>query len=180
MLQFSFMTNMAIVMAESKIGNAVQAGMVLTAFTAAAFVAGLLFGKISLLLRRFTIALAVGLVGLSFLILLNVNTYTMFLVAGAIFGLGFGIYNPAITLLVIGSAHKSAATRALSYFVALLGVGQFLSPITLSFITKIIGLKGVLAAWTVAAPTLLIAAVVLILVIAFSKPQEAKTASMYD
>lgn len=178
MIQFSFMTNVAIVMAEGKIGNAVQAGMVLTAFTAAAFVAGLIYGKVSQIFKRFTIVIAIGLVGLAFLMLLNVNTYTMFLVAGAIFGLGFGTYNPAIALLVIGSAHKSAATLALSIFAALMGVGQFLSPIALGYITKAIGLKGSLAAWTVAAPTCLIAAVVLTLVLAFSKSEDTKTAGM--
>ncbi|MDF2874001.1 MAG: arabinose efflux permease [Sporomusa sp.] len=178
MIQFSFMTNVAIVMTTAKIGSAMEAGMVLTAFTAAAFVAGLAYGKVSQVCKRYTVALAVGLVGLAFLVLLNVDTYVMFLAAGAIFGLGFGTYNPAVTLLLIGTAHKSAATLALSFFVALMGVGQFLSPIALGFITKTLGFAGPLAAWKVAAPTCLIAAVVLTLLIAFSKPKSTGTVHM--
>ncbi|WP_371374822.1 MFS transporter [Sporomusa aerivorans] len=178
LIQFSFMTNVAIVMTTAKIGNAMQAGMVLTAFTAAAFVAGLAYGKVAQVFKRYTVALAVGLVGLAFLMLLNVDTYALFLVAGAIFGLGFGTYNPAVTLLLIGTAHKSAATLALSFFVALMGVGQFLSPIALGFLTKMLGFAGPLAAWQLAAPACLAAAVILTLAAAFNKPKHEGTVTM--
>ncbi|HWR09399.1 MFS transporter [Sporomusa sp.] len=166
---FSFMTNVAIVMAEGKIGNAAQAGVVLTAFTSGAFATGLLYGKIAQIFREYTAALAVGLVGLAFLILVHVHTYPLFVIAGIVFGLGFGIYNPALTLLVVGSAHQSAATLAVSIYIALQGVGQFLSPIVLAFVTKILGFHGPKAAWLVAGPTLIVTCAVIILVTALLK-----------
>ncbi|WP_371374802.1 MFS transporter [Sporomusa aerivorans] len=168
---FSFMTNVAIVMAEGKIGNAAQAGLVLTAFTTGAFAAGLFYGRIARIAGRYTAALAVGLVGLAFLLLIRVHTYPLFVLAGIIFGLGFGIYNPALTLLVVGSAHPSTATLAVSVYIAFQGIGQFLSPIVLLYITTALGLHGPLAAWTVAGPALLAASMVIILLTALLKPK---------
>lgn len=176
--QFSFMTNVAIVMAEGKIGNAAQAGMVLTVFTIGAFFAGLLYGKISQIFKKYAVALAVGLIGAAFALFINADTYILFLIAGLIFGLGFGIYNPEVTLRVIGSAHKSAATLAVSVYVAMQGVGQFLSPIALGYVRKAAGLAGARADWYVAAPTLLVACVALVLVIAFTPTKGETTTNM--
>lgn len=170
-LQFTFMTNVAMVMAEGKIGNATEAGVVLTAFTGGAFAAGLLYGKIFNIFKRFTIAIAVALVGVSFLILLNVNTYPMYVMVGIIFGLGFGTYNPDFGIKLVASADKSASARAFSIYVALMGLGQFVSPILLAFITNIFGLKGPKAAWFIAAPCILGAAAIMFFVIVFTKPK---------
>ncbi|MBV7272592.1 MFS transporter [Clostridium sp. PL3] len=168
-LQFTFMTNVAMVMAEGKIGNATEAGVVLTAFTGGAFFAGLVYGKIFNIFKRFTIVIAVALVGVSFLILLSVNTYPMYVMVGIIFGLGFGTYNPDFGIKLVASADKAASARAFSIYVALMGLGQFVSPILLAFITNIFGLKGPKAAWFIAAPCILGAAAVMFLVIVFTK-----------
>lgn len=170
-LQFTFMTNVAMVMAAGKIGNAAQAGVVLTVFTGGAFAAGLMYGRIVNIFKRFTIAIAVGLVGVSFLILLNVSTYPMYIIAGTIFGLGFGTYNPDFGIKLVSSADKSASARAFSIYVALMGLGQFASPIVLAFVTNMFGLKGPKAAWIVAAACILGASAIMFLVIAFTKPK---------
>ncbi|WP_411679382.1 MFS transporter [Clostridium thailandense] len=170
-LQFTFMTNVAMVMAAGKIGNATEAGFVLTVFTGGAFAAGLAYGRIFNIFKRFTIAIAVGLVGVSFLILLSVSTYPMYILAGIIFGLGFGTYNPDFGIKLVASADKSASARAFSIYVALMGLGQFVSPILLAFVTNMFGLKGPKAAWFIAAPCILGAAAVMFLIIAFTKPK---------
>ncbi|AWI05719.1 MFS transporter [Clostridium drakei] len=170
-LQFTFMTNVAMVMTAGKIGSAPEAGFVLTVFTGGAFAAGMIYGKIFNIFKKFTIAIAVGFIGASFLILLNVNTYPMYIFAGIIFGIGFGTYNPDFGVKLVASADKSASARAFSIYVALMGLGQFVSPIVLAFITNKFGLKGPKAAWFVAAPCILTASVVMFLIIAFTKPK---------
>ncbi|SNS15754.1 Predicted arabinose efflux permease, MFS family [Anaerovirgula multivorans] len=174
-LQFSFMTNVALVMKAGEVGNAAQAGTVLTVFTAAAFVAGLIYGKVARIFKRFTISLAIGLIGASFFILLNVNTFPMFIVGAIVFGLGFGTYNPTLVLAIVRSAHKTASTIALSLYVALQGLGQFASPPILAFLTGIFGLTGPKAAWIVAAGIILSSCVISILVIGFTKPKIPET-----
>ena len=154
-LQFSFMTNIAIVLTVTGAGNAAQAGMILTVFTAVAFVAGLIFGKVSFLLKRFTITLAIGCVGTAFFIMLHADSLIVFNLAAALFGMGFGLYNPDFTLKIINSAHKTASTLALSVYVALTGLGQFASPFVLSFTANLFNLSGPKAPWTIAAAAIL-------------------------
>lgn len=171
-LTFSFMTNVSIVMVSGKIGNAAQAGFVLTLFTVGSFIASMMYGRIiSKIFRKFTIVLAVGLYGLSFLLLVSVNTYSMFCVAGIIYGLGFGTFNPEIVIKVIKSSSAPAAISTGILF-ALQGLGQFSSPFALTAITKILRISGIKAAWNVSAVCVLGAAIILCLVLAFRKSEK--------
>lgn len=95
--------------------------------------------------------MVIGLLACAFFILLNATSVNSFSVGAVIFGLGFGIYNPNMTLAVINSAHKTAYTLAVSIYVAVQGVGQFFSPYVLSFLTNAFGLTGEKASWTIVA-----------------------------
>ncbi|SHN57487.1 MFS transporter [Desulfitobacterium chlororespirans] len=175
-MMYTFFTSVAIVIVLTNVGNSAQAGMVNSMYTACAFVAGLLFVFVKQIFKRYTIVLAVALVGASFLTMLNANSFPLFILGGVLFGLGFGTYNPEMNLLVIGSAkEKSAATLAMSVYVAGQAIGQFISPIILKYATGMLGLAGPKAGWMIAAPALLVASVVLILFIALVKPKNNNT-----
>ena len=74
----------------------------------------------------------------------------MFAIASAIWGFGFGTFNPAIALKVIASVPKQAATRALAILTCAMGIGQFISPMSYSFINNLAGFEGSRASWNVA------------------------------
>lgn len=59
MVQFSFMTNVAMVMKADGIGNATQSATVLSIFTASAFVVGLLYGNIAKRLKQYSASFGV-------------------------------------------------------------------------------------------------------------------------
>ncbi|EIW16628.1 MFS transporter [Pelosinus fermentans] len=151
-LQYSFITNVALVMASEKIGGPAQAGTVLTIFTVAALIAGVFYGKISQLFKEYTLALAFAFLGAAFLVIAHYNTYEMFLLGAILYGLGFGTYNPEITIRTIKSVDKSAVTVAMSFFVCSMGIGQFGSPF-LVYIATILGFGGPKATWMIVAPT---------------------------
>ncbi len=69
------------------------------------------------------------------------NTYDMFLLGAILYVLGFGTYNPEITIRTIKSVDKSAVTVAMSFFVCSIGIGQFGSPF-LVYIATIFGFGG--------------------------------------
>ncbi|HWR06314.1 MFS transporter [Sporomusa sp.] len=167
-LQFSFVTNAAIVMAATKAGGPAQAGVVLTTFTGGAFVAGILYSRVLGLFKAYTLALSTGLLGIAFTVLVNADSYSLYIVGSALFGLGFGLYNPEITIRTIKSAHKSAATLAMSFFVASMGVGKFGAPF-LVYASQVLGFQGPKASWMVVAPTFFIVCVLLILRNVFAK-----------
>ncbi|MCR4436908.1 MAG: MFS transporter [Clostridiales bacterium] len=172
LLMVSFTTNLSIVVVVDKVGDVAQAGIVSTLFTVGAFLAGLAFAKIEQIFKRYTVAIAVGLVGASLVMLLFVNSIGLFMVGGFIFGLGFGLYNPCVTLKVIASVDKQATTRAVSLYIVAQSFAQFLSPILYIAINKALGLTGNRASWMTAGPGLVVAAVVIILFVAFVKPKE--------
>ncbi|MPW24336.1 MFS transporter [Alkalibaculum sp. M08DMB] len=148
-LQFSFMINIAMVLTNSG-GNAGQAGTILTTFTVAATIAGLLYGRVIKILRRYTLSLAIGLLSIAFFVLINAVSFTTFIVGGFIFGLGFGFYNPTMTINVMNSA-PGASTLAVSTYVSVQGIGQYFSPMILAAITGALGLTLGVGAWTIAA-----------------------------
>ncbi|MCR4436909.1 MAG: MFS transporter [Clostridiales bacterium] len=172
-LLLTYSVNMSVVVVVGKIGTVAQAGIVSSFYTIAAFLAGLSFAKIEQAIKRYTVALAVGLVGGGLLILLLANSITLFFAGAFILGFGFGLYNPCVTLKVIGSVDKQATTRAVSLYIVSQAGAQFLSPIIFMFITRSLGMTSVKAAWMIAAPTLLIATAAIILFVTFTKPKTA-------
>lgn len=155
-VQFSFMTNIAMVIQADGLGNAAQAATVLTVFTGAAFVLGLMFGNVTKLLKQFTASFAVMTVGLAFVVLIFANSMTMLIIGAVIFGMGFGTFNPAITIAVAKSAAKPKyAAVAISIYVSATGIGQFISPYVLKFLRQTLNLTATRADWQIAAATLI-------------------------
>lgn len=171
-VMFSFITNVAIVMLNDQIGDAVQAGVVLSTFTVTSFFAGLSYGQVtSRIFKKYTVVMAVILVGLSFVIFLNAKDLTTYILGSAVFGFGFGTYNPEVTIRVMSTVKQSAASTAVGVYIACQGVGQFISPIILAVLTSTLGLTGSKSAWVIAAYTLLIGAALLSIVITVVKPK---------
>ena len=146
-----FVTNAAFVMSVSKVGNANTIGLIMTISGFGGIVAGILLGWVTKVFKNFTLVLAVGFHALGFIMLLYVNSAIMFTLACAVFYFGFGIFNPAMSLKIIGSVPKSAITLALAILTCAMGVGQFISPMVYSFINNNLGVEGPRASWVVAA-----------------------------
>ena len=169
MVQFCFMTNLAMVMKADGIGNATQSATVLSIFTAAAFVVGLLYGNIAKILRQFSASIGALFVGLSFVVLIFANSIAMLIIGAVIFGIGFGLFNPAIVIAVAKSATKPKyAAVAISIYVSGTGIGQFLSPYVLKFLRGTLNLTASRADWQIAAVTLILGSAISMVLVALS------------
>ena len=147
-------------------GDSAQAGLSISAYSAISFLAGLLFSQVRKFLKQYTLAFAVLSLGLCFLTLSLAQTFPVYILGSLLFGLGFGLYNPEL-LVLVGSTIKhpegapqvkSVATLAFSIIIICQSIGQSSSQVVLSFIARLIGLEGLKASWNVAAGFLLIAA----------------------
>ncbi len=170
-----FITNAAFVMSASKVGNAQTISYIMALQSIGGITAGLLLGWVTRVMKNFTLVFALGFLAFAFVILNVVDSALMFGVACAIWGLGFGTFNPAIALKVIGSVPKSAATRALAILTCAMGVGQSISPRVYGFVNSLIGLEGPRASWIVAA-VCFVAAFVISLIKAALKQQKSLAA----
>jgi len=171
-----FITNAAFVMSASKVGNARTISYIMALQSIGGITAGLLLGWVTRVMKNFTLVFALGFLAFAFVILNFVDSALMFGVACAIWGLGFGTFNPAIALKVIGSVPKSAATRALAILTCAMGVGQSISPRVYGSVNSLIGLEGPRASWVVAA-VCFVAAFVISLIKTALKSQKGLSAS---
>lgn len=175
-VQFSFMTNVAMVMSADKLGDAAQASFVLSMFTAGSFVIGLLYGSVSKILKQYAASFGALCVGLAFVILIMANSYPVLLVGAVVFGIGFGTFNPAITMAVAGSpASPKYAALAISIYTCGTGIGQFLSPYILKFIRGIFGMTAPRADWQIAAVVLIIGSIISAIVIFMNIKKKSDT-----
>ena len=175
LIMMCFLTNAAFVMSASKVGNARTIGFIMTFQQIGGIVAGLLLGSLTKILKNFTIVFALGFLAFSFILLNFVDSAWTFTIACAFWGLGFGTFNPAMALKLIGSVPKTATTLALALLTCAMGVGQFLSPYFYSFFNRLIGIQGLRASWLVAAVCFVAAFAIVFLKLAL-KPRQAAVA----
>jgi MFS family permease len=146
----SVATNAAFVMSGCGIGTR-TIGIIMTISSGGSILAGLLLGRVTKLLGYRTLAFAMAFLATGFVLLNFVETPATFILASALYGFGFGIFTPTMVLNIIGSVPRHATTLALSIASCGMGVGQFASPVTFSFVNGLFGLRGPRASWVVAA-----------------------------
>ncbi|SNS06711.1 Predicted arabinose efflux permease, MFS family [Anaerovirgula multivorans] len=138
LLIFSFFTNIAMVITEEHLGNAASAGIVITIMTVGGLLAGILFGKVSQTLKRFTIPLSAVLTGLGFLMLSYSYSFHLILIASLLIGIGFGTTMPAVMMKIAENAPKFAITLAMAVVTSAMSLGQFVSPFALTFVETLL------------------------------------------
>jgi predicted MFS family arabinose efflux permease len=163
LVMMCFITNVAFVMSESNVGNARTIGFITALQSIGGITAGFLLGTLTKTLRNFTIVVALGFLAFAFVILNFIGSALMFSIACALWGYGFGTFNPAMALKIIGSVPKTATTLGLALLTCAMGVGQFLSPYFYSLTNRLLGLEGVRASWAVAAVCFVAAFVIVFL-----------------
>lgn len=139
LLLFSFFTNIAMVVTSENLGNAASAGIVLTIMTVGSLIAGILFGKISQLLKKHAIFAGITLTAIGFLMLSYPLGLNMIIFESLIIGMGFGTTMPSIMVKLSIVAPKAATTLAIAFATSAMGVGQFISPFVLNTLGSAIG-----------------------------------------
>ena len=174
MLMVTFMTNLSLVVAKDGLGTTAQAGTISSTYTMAACVAGLIFGTVKGKVGRYISPLAFGLVGIGFVVLYFAPSITLFYVGAILYGIGFGFYNPALTMVAAQTAAQPKyAPIAISLYTSCVGLGQFLASIILPVVAGVFGLTGNRTDWAIAMVGCLIFAVGAALYIASSSKKKA-------
>ena len=138
MLMVTFMTNLSLVLSADGIGTVAQAGVVSSVFTVAAFVAGVVFATVKGKLERYASPLAFGLVGVGVAILFFAQSIFMFYVGAVFYGLGFGFYNPQLTMAVAQTATKPVyAPIVIAGYTSCVGIGQFVASFVLPWVARV-------------------------------------------
>lgn len=135
---FTFYTNIALMITKEQLGNSASAGIALSTMTTGGLIAGIFFGRINQLLKKFTVIISSSLSGIAFLMLSYPADYTFILLAAIILGFGFGTTMPWIMTKVANIVPPEGATLALAIVSSSTGLGQFMSPLFFAFLGSLL------------------------------------------
>jgi MFS family permease len=135
-LLYIFFTNIAIEVVGENIGNAANAGMVMTLFTLGGMLAGFAFGKIMDAINIFTIPLGWFLTGIGMALISTTHNMNLILLGSVLAGVGFTVTAPAAFVLLTNVAPPSGIASAIALVYALSNLGQFISPVLADFFTR--------------------------------------------
>ncbi|MHB8127850.1 MAG: MFS transporter [Mobilitalea sp.] len=175
MLQISFLTNLSLVIAETKVGTAMDATLVLTMYSVASIIIGILFQKFYKFAKGYTVIASTLIISVSFLILSFADNLYLYILAAILYGIGIGIYIPAYVMAISNSVLISSyLNTAISLYSCVIGIGAFLSPYYFKVVCNMFGLLSVKSDWAIASCLLFAGSIMAIFIIIFNNLKASK------
>lgn len=156
--QFSYMTSSSLAIAGTGLGDTGLAGWIGSLQTICCAVGAICYGAfLKGRLGGFDIPIAIALETIGFFILTHMVTVPGFVIGTIVYGLGFGLFNPALILQIVKVLPREGATLGLSLLAGAQNLCQFFSAPVLAFLAPLLGVAGIageasasLANWNVA------------------------------
>jgi len=139
LLFYPMLLTMSTIVVTGGLGTAAAAGLILSIFTGGGFLSSLVFGKVAPVTGRFSLSLALALLGIGMAIIFFGNSLTMLFVGAAVAGLGSGLEFPAVMMLMGRIAPPAVIGGAVGLGMAAMKAAGFLSPYYMSAIRGISG-----------------------------------------
>jgi MFS family permease len=171
----SFNVELSLVVTGENIGGAQDVSMISSTNTIFAFIAGLAFGALQKKTKRYMAIISTGLVGVALVLGCLVQSVPLFMVCAALFGLGFGFYNPTYNLLIASTAAKPKyGSQAIAIYTSCVGLGQFLSPYLVDWVKQLVGLTAARSEWMITGTCTVVLVVLATLYIIFTGSNRQK------
>ena len=171
-------TRIAIFIQETGIGDSGQSGISIATLNTAAFIVGLMFGKIRNRLKSISTLLAMLLLGSGLVALNFVQTLPAILISLFIAGMGIGTLMPTIFLVTANLVPNELNGPALSIVNSSLYLGQFVSPLVFSFLGSWLGLQQIRDDFFMGGILTLIAAFLFVIWLFIRKQNSSKVKSL--
>lgn len=139
MLNYPMLLNMSTIIIEGKLGEAPQAGFVLSMFTVGGMLAGAVFGKMFKIAGRFTIPIAMLLTSAGLGFVNYAGNLALLTVGATTVGLGFGIMMPGVMMIIGRITPPAAFAIASGVLMAIMNVGGFISTYYMQLLANITG-----------------------------------------
>lgn len=136
---YSIPVNLAIFIQNNNLGDASTSGLALAVVTACGFVAGLMYGRVKIFLKSFLTLVLFGLLAVGFLLLSQAISLPQVLVSTGIIGLGLGWTMPTLFTGATQAGGKGEGVQVMAIVSSMIFLGQFLSPIVLDSMGKLLG-----------------------------------------
>lgn len=135
---YSVATNMALYLEQNQIGGAGLAGIVISFTTVGGMITSLFLVRLEMLFKKFIIPIMLLGMGFAFLTLSFTNITILVIISVCFIGFGQGALFPIIMLRALDLVAPHHADRAVALTSSFTFLGQFLSPIVLDNVGKLL------------------------------------------
>lgn len=141
--QFSYMTSMSLTLAGTGLGQTDMAGWIMSLETMMSAVGAIAYGAfLKGRLGGFDLPIAIAMETIGFAIMCFNVSVPGFVVGTVIYGIAFGMFNPALILQLVKVLPREGATLGLSILAGAQNLCQFFSAPVLAFLAPILGVAG--------------------------------------
>ena len=162
-------TKIALFIQEIGIGDSRQSGLVIASLNLAAFLIGMLFGKLRKYLKRFTPLFGITVLTLGLALIYFSSSIALISIGMFLSGLGIGSLMPLLFLSTANLVHDTLNASALAITNSSLYFGQFISPLVFTVIASVFHRADIRFDFLAGAVLTGFAAIVLIVVLVFRK-----------
>ena len=160
---FILQANLAFYIARNGLGGADTAGYANTTIVAAGGVTGILYGRLSQILKRFVLPVGLIASAVGFLLMFSVGNLVAVFIACACIGFGLTATVPTIMYNASVAVPPASATMAIALINTGTNVGMFTSPFIIGFIMKWTGNTDIKAQFLTGAVGMVALAIIYIL-----------------
>lgn len=168
---YAIATNMALYLNQNNLGGAGTAGTVVAFTTVGGMITSLLLVHIESLFKKFVIPIMLLGMGMAFLMLTFTNSLSLVIISVCLIGFGQGSLFPIIVLKALDSVSFSLADRAVAITSSFTFLGQFLSPIVLDGVGKMVDNTAIRFQYGTLAITILV--IVFIIIYKILRPKQS-------
>lgn len=135
---YSIATNMALYLEQNNLGGAGIAGTVIAFTTVGGMITSLLLVQIELVFKKFVIPVMLSSMGIAFLMLTITNNMTIVIISVCLIGFGQGSLFPIIVLKALDCVGFHQADQTVAITSSFIFLGQFVSPLVLDGIGRVV------------------------------------------
>lgn len=139
---YAFVNNISNVIVRGGYGTTATTAVVLSLFNVAGMLGGAAFKRTADRIGRFVFLAALALAFAGYGCILRGSGLTAVIVGGMVFGLGFGMFSPAIMFYGGTCAGQENRVRVVSYLAIANNIGGFSSVYVIRFLTSQLGIGG--------------------------------------
>lgn len=161
---YAVATNMALYLEQSQLGSSRTAGLVMSFTTVGGMITSLILVRLEIIFKKYLMSVALLAMEIAFGILSISHSIPVILASVCIVGFGQGIVFPLINDRVLRGTDPSISDRVISIVSSMIYVGQFLSPVVLDSISRVVGNPTIRFQYSVIAVSLIISVAAMVLV----------------
>lgn len=135
----TFSTNISMLIKNEALGSPGDAGTALSLLTFGSFVLGIVFGALSGLMKKFTLATGIGFAGVGLLIIGLAQSIPVVMIGSLLVGMGTADVVAEGSIRLAASVSVSTGALAISLGMASMNLGQFISPFIMAPVSRFLG-----------------------------------------